>query len=151
MRERSVSQIMAARTIASSTSYPYIFAIRNGKYVKEIGTLKEVIFNPTPGNVYTLNFSYVMSPPKPVEDDDLFVGGTWASEAILECCLAAAELQMDDVVGAHNQEAERLIQGLIQTDLQNAPKTVGKVFDGGLHRADYSIIRQLELVEDIYE
>jgi len=151
MKERSVSQVMNARTITSSTSYPYIFAIRNGKYIKEIGTLKEVIFNPTPGSVYILNYSYVMSPPKPVNDDDLFVGGAWASEAILECCLAAAELQMDDTVGVHNQEAERLIQSLIQTDLQNAPKMVGRVIDGGLRPRDYSIIRFLDLVENNYD
>jgi len=151
MKERSVSQIMAARTITSSTSYPYMFAIRNGKYIKEIGTLKEVIFNPTPGADYTLNYSYIMSPPKPVDDDDLFVGGPWASEAILECALAAAELQMDDTIGVHNQKAEELIQGLIQTDLQNAPRTVGKVVDTGLLLRDYSIIRQLALVEDAYD
>jgi len=151
MKERSVSQVMNARTITSSTSYPYIFAIRNGKYVKEIGTLREVIFNPTPGSVYTLNYSYVMSPPKPVNDNDLFVGGAWASEAILECCLAAAELQMDDVIGNHNQKAEEAIQSLIQTDLQNTPETVGRVIDGNLRPSDYSIIRFLDLVENNYD
>ena len=151
MKEKTVSQVMEARTITSATTYPFTFAIRNGKYIKEIGTLKEVIFNPTPGSNYTLNYSYVMSPPKPIDDGDFFVGGPWASEAIMECALAAAELQEDDVVGVHNQKAEELIQQLILTDLQNAPKTVGRVVDGGLHRPDYSIIRQLELVEDIYE
>jgi len=55
------------------------------------------------------------------------------------------------VIGVHNQEAERLIQGLIQTDLQNTPKTVGKVFDGGLRRVDYSIIRQLKEIDVAYE
>jgi len=151
MEERTVSQIMDARTVTSATTYPFIFATRNGKYIKEIGTLKEVIFNPTPGGVYQLNYSYVMSPPKPVEDGDFFVGGPWASEAIMECALAAAELQEDDVVGIHNQRAEELIQQLIATDLQNAPRTVGMVRDTGLRPTDYSIIRYLKIVEDIYE
>jgi len=151
MKERSVNQVMDARTITSATTYPSIFATRNGKYIKEIGTLKEVIFNPTPGSNYTLNYSYVMSPPKPIDDGDFFVGGPWASEAIMECALAMAELEQDDTLGVHHQRSEELIQALIQTDLQNAPRTVGKVFDGGLQTKDYSIIRQLELVEDIYE
>jgi len=151
MKERSVGQVMNARTITSSTSYPYIFAIRNGKYIKEIGTLREVIFNPTPGSTYTLNYSYIMSPPKPVNDDDLFVGGPWASEAVLECSLAMAELQMDDTLGVHHQKSEELIQQLIQTDLLNAPKTVGRVIDGGLYPRDYSIIRFLDLVENNYD
>ena len=40
MKERSVSQIMGARTVTSATTYPFNFATRNGKYIKEIGTLK---------------------------------------------------------------------------------------------------------------
>ena len=151
MQERSVNQVMDARVITSATSYPFIFATRNGKYIKEIGTLKEVIFNPTPGSNYTLNYSYIMSPPKPIADTDFFVGGPWASEAIMECALAMAELEQDDTLGVHNQKAEELIQQLIQTDLQNAPRSVGKVVDTGLHPTDYSIIRYLSLVEGIYE
>ena len=151
MKERSVGQVMDARSITSSTTYPFMFATRNGKYIKEIGTLKEVIFHPTPGSVYPLNYSYVMSPPKPIADGDFFVGGPWASEAILECALAAAEIEKDDTIGIHSQEAEKLIQQLIITDLQNAPRTVGKVKDTGLFFPDYSIIRQLELVDGIYE
>lgn len=150
MRERAVSQVMDARVITSSTTYPFMFATRNGKYVKEVGTLKEAIFHPTPGSVYQLNYSYIMSPPKPIEDADFFVGGPWASEAILECSLAAAEIERDDIVGIHSQRAEELIQSLIMTDLQNAPKSVGRVIDGGLYKRDYSIIRYLSVVDDIY-
>ncbi len=148
MEERSVSQVMEARVMTTATSYPRIFAIRNAKYVKTIGTLKEVIFHPVPGSVRQFNYSYVMSPPKPVDDGDFFVGGAWASEAIMECCLAAAELQEDDIIGVHEQKAQEILQQLIQTDLMNAPKTCGRVYDTGLIRVDRRFHRYLANITD---
>lgn len=152
MGERSVSQVMQARVTSVATSYPRIFAIRNSKYIKEIGTLKDVIFYPTPGNVRQFNFSYVISPPKPTADNDLFVGGSWASEAIMECALAAAELQEDDTLGVHKQEAAELLQQLVETDLMNSPKACGRVYDGGLGGRDRMFHRYLDILDNnIYE
>jgi len=152
MSERSVGDVMQARVTSTATSYPRIFAIRNAKYIKEIGTTKDVIFYPTPGSVRQFNYSYVMSPPKLIDDDDFFVGGVWASEAILESALAAAEIEQDDVVGIHNQKAEELIQQLIQTDLRSAPATCGRVYDSSLVKGDRYFHRYLSLIEDgVYE
>ena len=61
----------------------------------------------------------------------------------MECCLAAAELQEDDVIGVHEQKAQEILQQLIQTDLMNAPKTVGRVRDGSLVRVDRMFHRYL--------
>ena len=148
MSEVTSGQIMRARTANTATSYPRAFAIRNVKYIKEIGTLKEVIFHPIPGGVRQINYDYVISPPKPIADDDVFVGGPWASEAMMECALAAAELQEDDTIGVHEQKAQEILQQLIQTDLQNAPKTVGRVYDGGLVRTDRMFHRYLGIITE---
>ncbi|KKK52090.1 hypothetical protein LCGC14_3108410, partial [marine sediment metagenome] len=136
-----------ARVTSVATSYPRIFAIRNVKYVKEIGTLKDVIFYPTPGTVRQLNYSYVISPPKPTADTDLFVGGPWASEAIMECALAAAELQEDDIQGVHTQAAASLLHQLVETDLRNAPESCGRVYDGGLGGRDRFFHRYLDILD----
>jgi len=147
MQERTLQQLMQARVTSVATSYPRIFTIRNAKYVKEIGTLKDVVFYPTPGTVRQLNYSYVISPPKPVADTDLFVGGPWASEVLMECALAAAELQEDDTLGVHTQEAATLLHQLVETDLRNAPESCGRVYDGGLGGRDRFFHRYLDILD----
>jgi len=125
----SVSKIMTMRSFSASSNYPLFYAIRAGKYFKDTGQRYEVILHPQPGGVYLLKYSYVIEPEKPTETSDVFVGGSLASECILQCSLAAAELQENDEISIQNQMAEKLLFQLIEQDRQLAPDTVG--YNGG--------------------
>lgn len=146
----SEDKIIQYRAGAATTGYPHFFAIRVGTYVKEIGTTYEVIFFETPNSTYPLVYSYIFRPSKLVETTDLFIGGDLASEAILESCLAVAEIEYDDTIGIHHQEADRLIQQLMQADTPTTANTVGKNLDTNIRYISYERPLPLTLSENIY-
>jgi hypothetical protein len=145
MQGVSLRQITQMRAGVDSTSFPHFYAIKNALYVKEIGTTYEVVFFETPNTNYRLNYAYVFRPIELSATTDLFVGGDFASEAILENCLAVAELEYDDTLGIHSQEAQRLTQQLIQADVVTIADSVGKNIDTGVRYIDFQ--RPLPLTE----
>ena len=140
-----MEHIHQMRAGIESTGFPHYYALRTAPYTKEIGTTYEVVFFETPNDNYRLNYSYVFRPPKPVDDDDVFVGGDEASETILECCLAIAEIEYDDTIGIHNQVADRLIQQLIQDDTVLVADSVGMNIDTNVKYISYQ--RPLPTIE----
>ena len=134
LRQRPVGQIMAMRNLSVSTSYPKYFAIRAGEYELETGQKYEVLFHEPPNGVYNFNYSYLIEPAKPTATTDVFVGGAFASECILECALALAERAEDEVAGIHTAEANRLTQQLISQDRQRESDSVGVVVDSNVRR-----------------
>jgi hypothetical protein len=97
-------------------AYPLYFAIKDKDFVAGIGRKKEIIFYPTPDQVYTYFYTYRSIPPAPEGDSDFFVGPFGATEALLETCYAVADLQEKDVMGIHAVEAEALTQRFIGDD-----------------------------------
>lgn len=142
--------IYQLRVGGASTSYPQYYAIRAGSYVKEIGTSYEVLFYEIPNSGYELNYSYAIRPPQLSATTDVFVGSDFASDVILECCLAAAEQEYDDVIGIHSQKAEELIQQLIQTDSPIMADSVGKNLDTGTRTIQYERPLPTTLTANIY-
>lgn len=114
--EVPLAVIYQRKSESTSDSYPLYFAIKEGDFSKAIGRVRELMFFPIPGLVYDYYYTYWFMPEAPVEDEDLFVGPVGGSEAILECCLAVAELQEKDQLGVHNTEANILVQQLIGDD-----------------------------------
>lgn len=134
LKQVSADMIRNNFTIADSEGQPSQFAIVPSQYSSEAGsTAYQVWFYEKPSQAYTLHYNYVMRPPTLVNDADYFVGGDFASEAILESALAVAELRWDGVAGIHNQEADKLIQQLIVTDTPIRPLYYGRMYDPGIH------------------
>lgn len=125
--QKPLSFILEWKSAHTGTGYPQWFALKSGAYDNLTGQQYEVIFAPTPNGTFDYYYAYIFTPPAPENDDDVFVGDDLASEAILECALAAADLQENDAVGVHVQEAERLTQQLIGSD-----KRTGLVRDLGM-------------------
>ncbi len=129
--QRSLSFIYEQKSQTTGTGYPRYFALKDGDYDVITGQQYEVMFEPMPSASLTYYYTYIYTPPAPVEDDDVFVGDDLTSEAILECALAVAELQVKDKIGIHNQEAERLTQMLIGKDKSDAlVPYLGQMTDG---------------------
>lgn len=114
--EVPLAVIYIKKSETTNRSYPLYFAIKDGDFDKAVGRRKEVLFYPVPDLVYTYFYTYRFLPEAPVENGDFFVGPVGSGEAILETCLAVAELQEKDEIGVHNQEADRLTQQLIGDD-----------------------------------
>jgi hypothetical protein len=134
----TAEQILQKRNNFTSESWPRYVALFPSKYDKAIGQQWEAWFYDTPNAAYTLHFIYQIRPPKLDTDTDVFVGGDFASEAILENALAVAELKYHHVLGVHNAHATELTQRLIMGDRTADPDTYGLLYDPSVMRMPYS-------------
>lgn len=131
----SLASIMRERNVMEWDSHPVRYAIRTAKFDKSVGSRKELIVYPTPNDSLVVNSTYIMTPAKPDSDGDFFIGGPMESDVILQCCLAVAENDEDEVIGIETQKAVDMIQSLIRKDKGESPDTVGEVRDGNIGKA----------------
>lgn len=115
-QQRTLTFIYEHKAQTSTSGPPMYFALKDGDYDEINGQQYYVVFWPTPAAAATFYYTYVLTPPAPVNDDDVFVGDALTSEAIMECALAVAELQENGSLGVHNQEADRIVSQLIGKD-----------------------------------
>ena len=129
LAKRSAEQILNMRTGGDISGFPEYFAINPLRYDTEIGTLYELWVYPTPSEVDTLSGFYRADPVQLSATTDLVIGGIRAIEAILESCLAVAEMQEDDMATSHHTaKATELIQRLIQFDTVTATDKIGNLY-----------------------
>lgn len=131
------SVIVANRTISTTAGLPKYYSLVNTAFDKETGYYKELWLDPKPDVVYNYYYTYIFSPDKPENSTDLFVGGAIAAETILQCCLAAAELQekpeqlQQGQAGYQEAKAAEMLQVLIRNDrlqpLETDPNLSGVV------------------------
>jgi len=129
LEKRSAEQILDMRTGGSISGSPEYFAITPLRYDIEIGTLYELWVYPTPSQTETLSGFYRADPVQLSATTDLVIGGIRAIEAILESCLAVAEMQEDDMVSSHHTgKAAELIQILIKFDKVTKSDKIGNLY-----------------------
>jgi hypothetical protein len=146
----SEDQIRDMRTVDTSTNYPRFFSLRTGTYsVGAVAQLYTLMFYPTPDAAYVYEYTYIMEPAKPTSDTDLFVGGSRESEVILQCALAAAELQEDEEIGIQETTASRKLTELVLADLRRTPKSVGYMRDPSTLETRMGIMRDSYRIEDV--
>lgn len=115
--QKPLDFIYKQKSYSTGAGYPRYFALKTADYDPVSGQIdNEVIFWPQPSNVLTYYYTYNQTPPPPENEEDVFIGDVFASECILECALAVADLQENDNVGIHEEMAERLIQAAIGED-----------------------------------
>lgn len=150
MIKTSERAIMSSRNMLQFRSYPEVYAIRTGKFDSKVGSSKELIVYPTPTARSVINSTFVMAPPKPENDEDFFIGGMLESEAILQCCLAVAENEQDEIIGVQTQKAVDMVQQLIKKDMGIAPDTVGQVMDSNIRQVSIFAYRKLWIPQGTY-
>jgi len=103
---------------------------------------------------YVLQTFYVIDSVKLSATTDFTVGPISVMEAILESCLAVAEVQEDDSTSTvHQNEANRLIQIAIRFDSgKTDTKTIGNLYHSRHHEYDETnlLIRDLDPVTQVY-
>lgn len=133
----SMSSIIGMRSSNSFNSYPAFWSLNTEKYTVESGTQYALVLYPTPNSAMELVYGYMIEPDKPTDDSHYFIGGALASEVILECALAEAELQEDDKIGEHGKRAVDLLQTMVERDVKKAMPSLGMqrgIIDPALQR-----------------
>ncbi len=148
LRKVSGSEILSRRAGVESQGAPCYYAIQPGLYSAEHGQNYEVWFYETPSQSWELHYAYVIRPPQLVSDTDYFIGGDFASEAILESALAVAELRWDGTQSVHTAEANKLMQQLLLSDTVVRPDYHGILYDPAILPKYYQ--RPLPDVDDAY-
>ncbi|NQV06796.1 hypothetical protein HQ535_09600 [bacterium] len=121
-------QIRAMRQSSANVASgrPTHFAIRWLEATGEATHRAELIFYPTPNDTYVLNFPKQMIPNALSATYTTPLGGAVHSETVLELCLRAAELGLDDERGIHHQTAMELLETSIAHDRRlTSPSTLG--------------------------
>jgi len=138
--------IRKMRSMSSSTGHPGYWSLSTEKYDVDSGTRYSMALHSPPDAVYKLHYGYVIEPDKPTGDDQYFIGGALASEAILEHALAVAEEQEDDKQSVHATIAEKLTHALIERDLKLVPVKLGKNLDKYNISSDPALAQALRYV-----
>lgn len=154
LRKRSGQQIKKMRSLTDSTGWPMFYAIVALPYDIEIGTKYELWLYPTPSTAKSLSCFYRPDVVQLSATTDLAVGGIMATEAILESCLAVAELQEDENSSTtHQQKAAELIQTAIEFDKgKTDTDVIGNLHSSRFRNVDASILIPQDVNEtrDIY-
>jgi len=123
-------EILNLRSAVVESYQPYYYAEVSVGTDLSTGSFDELWLYPSPDSSYNLKFFYKVDPNKPDTTTQYLVGGVRACEAILESCLAVAEVQEDDTAGLHTEKANELIQKLIVTDSKrDEDATIGNLYD----------------------
>lgn len=78
----------------------------------------ELLFDPAPDAVYTIEYQYLVNPQALSRTNPYPYGGAQHAQTILEACLAQAELQKYDMAGVHAASFAAALAGSIQIDKQ---------------------------------
>jgi len=98
------------------TSDPQMAAVQPKVADGTLGQRYQIVFYPTPAAAATVTFQMQLLPETVTSDAPYPLGGARYAEAILECCLAAAETTMDDAQGVHATKAAEQVMLAIKSD-----------------------------------
>ena len=125
LEEITDGEIIELQGYGENISYPENYAIRAGLHDPETGQRYEVLFWPTPTAEYSLYYSFFSMPKMMSGDSDVPMGGAEHAECLLRFCMAAAELEEDEVAGPQTEDAGIQLQRSIQMDKLREPRTLG--------------------------
>ena len=143
----TMRQLMLYRSNITSSSYPQYWSLGTMKYDVSVGTRYVLNIHPEANGVDQIVYGYIVEPDKPTGDDEYFIGGSFASECILECALAEAEAQEDDKIGHHTSRAKDMIHTCIEMDLKRVPPTVGSMNTVDALWTDPTLARELRFID----
>lgn len=145
LTELSERELARRLQLNSASSRPQIFAIRLKQLDEGTGTKLEMLLWPVPDDNYRLNFKYRVNPAMLSDDAALPLGGEQHMQTIIECCLAAAEIAMNQP-GLHVQLAESLMATSITRDQSASapaslgfPREMGEGYEINWHELDENI------------
>lgn len=104
------------RQIYEFTYFPQVAAIVPKVMNAAEGQRWQLVLSPSPADVFYLQYRYQRIPNVLTAVNLYHHGGTPYSRAVLEACLSAAELQLDDTTGDHERAFQQAIAQAIDFD-----------------------------------
>lgn len=110
---------------------PSQFAVRAKAGNPQLGTRYEVVFAPRADDAYPLSYRYTVQPLPLDSTNRVPYGGHAHGTTVMESCLAAAEVMMNDGGnGLHQQRFEKFLAASILHDAKvDSPPTLGRLPD----------------------
>lgn len=105
------------------TDRPQFFSVRTVEFDATVGSLRKLVFYPTPDDAYVLSARMQLRPVAIDDTNEYPIGAEILSQVILEACLAAAERNFDDGNGVHTKRFFELLPAAIQADKEAASPT----------------------------
>lgn len=130
-RIRSLRQSGPQNLNTASTLTPWYYAIRPKEHTTTtVGQRFEIMFYPLADVVYTVSYRKKILPQMLVDSTLIYpYGGAMHSEAIIESCLAKAELAGEDKEGVHLAAFKAALSASIAIDKQADPDFYGYDYD----------------------
>lgn len=127
VQETSVAEILKLRQNENLFGgvQEYLFAKEAKTPTGTTGQRFQVLLFPTPQASGTLTGSYYANPDATTDSLPYALGGSIHSEALLACCLAAAELERDKTLGPMKQQYNERLAASIAFDKRTGPKNLG--------------------------
>ena len=126
---------------------PVYAAIRQKTFDATAGLRYEVVFYPTPDEIFTLYYRPEIHPDAMTSTNIYPMGGMAHSATLMEACLADAEQYKDDVQGAHTERFRELLRSSIEYD-KGQTATEGQAYQVRTD-ADSLIVSIFNLYEQI--
>jgi len=124
---RSPADIITLRSDNEWESWPQNHAIVAGRYDKEAGQRWQVWFYPTADTTYTLWYFYRVMPQKLENTTDVPIGGSEASDAVLQLSLAYAEAYKEEKQDVQSAKVGEILGPLKRLDDRRRPSCLGNM------------------------
>lgn len=127
VKNTSVPLLLRARQYTNVTAaiQPHLFAVNAKAATGTTGQRFEILLFPTPIAAGTLTGVYYANPDATTDTLPYELGGAIHSEALLACCLAAAELERDKKPGPMKSEYDEALAQSLAHEKSTGPKHFG--------------------------
>lgn len=125
IQETSANRIRELRNGSDYTSIPQWCATAPVQSNGTSDQVQQMLFYPTPGSTYILEYQYHAVQRKLSETNKYPVGGVVFGELLLSSCLAEAELQKSGKRGAFFRDYQGRLATAISSDYRRLPRVLG--------------------------
>jgi len=130
LTQRPPGYILSRITASDTSGVPTYYAFRPKAQTGTTGTRWELLLYPPPQDTYVLSYRYTVLRDALSATYPYPAGGAACREAIIACCLAAAERMFNDSVGVQEGYYQSQLVLAIRLDGRSQTKSFGMMQDG---------------------
>ena len=143
VRQTGIAELLQlrAQNLGSISTQPELFAVQAKTSDRTAGQRFKIFLYPVPQAAGTLVGRYYAVPWAISDAAPYPLGGQPHFETLLESCLAAAQLFMNDTLGVHTQKFQERLAASISHDKRMSPRHYGYNYDRRTQGVPYRRVR----------
>ena len=143
VRQTGIAEILQlrAQNLGNVSTQPEVFAVQAKASDRTAGQRFKIFLYPVPQQAGALVGRYYAVPWAISDAAPYPLGGQPHFETLLEACLAAAELHMNDTLGVHTQKFQERLAASISHDRRMSPRHFGYNYDSRTQGISYRRVR----------